>query len=61
MMNNNSETDTRLNILNTLLTTPHRKLDQVYPIHAEMIKQDPLFYGRLGAWYNDTGDVRDHK
>jgi hypothetical protein len=56
-----NETDTRLAILNTLLTTPHRKLDQVYPIHAEMIKQDPLFYGRLGAWYNDTGDVRDHK
>jgi hypothetical protein len=56
-----TEQDNRLNILNTLLTTPHRKLDQVYPVHAEMIKQDPLFYGRLAAWYNDTGDVRDHK
>jgi hypothetical protein len=57
-----NETDTRLGILNSLLTCPHRKLDQVYPLHAEMIKQDPLFYGRLGAWYNGTnGDVRDHK
>lgn len=56
-----NEQDTRLNILNSLLTTPHRKLDMVYPVHAEMIKQDPLFYGRLAAWYNDTGDIRDHK
>ena len=56
-----SETDTRLNILNTLLTTPHRKLENVYPVHAEMIKADPLFYVRLAAWYNDTGEVRDHK
>lgn len=55
------EQDNRLNILNNLLTTPHRKLDQVYPIHADMIKQDPLFYGKLAAWYNDMGDIRDHK
>lgn len=58
---NRTEQDNRLNILNTLLTTPHRKLDQVFPIHTQMIKQDPLFYGHLSAWYNDTGDVRDHK
>lgn len=56
-----NEQDNRLNILNTLLTTPHRKLDQVYPVHAQMIRQDPLFYGHLSAWYNDTGEVRDHK
>ena len=58
---NRTEQDNRLIILNTLLTTPHRKLDQVFPIHSQMIKQDPLFYGHLAAWYNDTGDVRDHK
>jgi len=56
-----NETDNRLTILNTLLTTPHRKLDQVFPVHTDMIKRDPLFYGRLSAWYNNTGDVRDHK
>jgi hypothetical protein len=56
-----SEQDTRLNILNTLLTTPHRKLEQVFPVHADLIKRDPLFYGRLGAWYNDKGEIRDHK
>ena len=55
------EQDLRLNILNTLLTTPHRRLQEVYPVHAEMVKQDPRFYVRLGAWYNDHGDVRDHK
>src|SRR5687767_5211738 len=59
--NVNSEQDLRLALLNTLLTTPHRKLDQIHPVHAEMVKQDPRFYVRLGAWYDDHGDVRDHK
>jgi hypothetical protein len=57
----NPEQDLRLALLNTLLTTPHRKLEQIHPVHAEMVKQDPRFYVRLGAWYNDHGDVRDHK
>lgn len=56
-----SEEDIRLGILNTLLTTPHRDLPSIYPIHKEMSEKDPLFYVRLAAWYNDTGDVRDHK
>ncbi|HEY7313843.1 MAG TPA: hypothetical protein VH643_31120 [Gemmataceae bacterium] len=56
-----NEQDLRLNILNTLLTTPHRKLEAVWPIHQEMVGQDPRFYVRLAAWYNDHGEVRDHK
>src|SRR5688572_17616597 len=60
-MTTNPEQDQRLALLNTLLTTPHRKLEQIHPVHAEMVKQDPRFYVRLGAWYNDRGDVRDHK
>jgi hypothetical protein len=55
------EQDLRLEILNTLLTTPHRKLDQIWPVHRAMVEQDPRFYVRLAAWYNDHGDVRDHK
>jgi hypothetical protein len=55
-----NEQDLRLEILNTLLTTPHRKLDQVWPVHAEMVQKDPRFYVRLAAWYADHGDVRDH-
>jgi hypothetical protein len=56
-----NEQDLRLGILNTLLTTPHRKLEEVWPVHQEMAWQDPRFYVRLAAWYNDHGDVRDHK
>jgi hypothetical protein len=56
-----AEQDLRLSILNTLLTTPHRRLEAVWPVHAEMAAQDPRFYVRLAAWYADHGDVRDHK
>lgn len=55
------ETDSRVEILNTLLTTPHRKLEQTWPVHRAMVEADPRLYVRLAAWYNDHGDVRDHK
>ena len=55
------EKDPRLGILNTLLTTPHRNLAQLWPVHAELCQKDPRFYVRLAAWYSDHGDVRDHK
>src|SRR3954451_15949887 len=60
-MHTTVERDLRLTILNTLLTTPHRQLQQIWPIHSEMVQRDPRFYVRLAAWYNDHGDVRDHK
>src|SRR5262249_51878155 len=56
-----SEQDLRLEILNTLLTTPHRKLEAIWPVHQEMVGQDPRFYVHLAAWYHDRGEVRDHK
>ena len=55
------ERDLRLELLNSLLTTPHRKLEQVAVTHQEMIEMDPIFYGHLAAWYQGNGDVRDHK
>ena len=55
------EQDIRVEILNTLLTTPHRALDQIWPVHLELIGKDPRFYVRLAAWYANNGDVRDHK
>jgi hypothetical protein len=55
------ERDLRLNMLNSLLTTPHRQLEQVAEIHREMADQDALFYGHLAVWYQRHGDVRDHK
>lgn len=54
------EQDLRLAVLNSLLTTPHRELAKIWPLHQEMVAKDPLFYARLGAWYADHGDVRDH-
>ena len=60
-MSNTSEQDRRLDILNTLLTTPHRNLASVYDVHRKMLESDPLFYARLAAWYFMTGEVRDHK
>jgi len=58
---NNTERDLRLEMLNSLLTTPHRKLEQVAEIHKLIIELDPIFYGHLAVWYQRNGDVRDHK
>jgi hypothetical protein len=55
------EQDLRLAVLNALLTTPHRRLEEVWPVHQELVARDPRFYVRLAAWYFDKGEVRDHK
>jgi hypothetical protein len=55
------EQDLRVKLFNTLLTTPHRDLAGIYPVHQEIIAQDPRFYMHLAAWYNDNGEIRDHK
>jgi hypothetical protein len=57
----NTERDMRLEMLNSLLTTPHRKLEEVSELHRQMLERDPLFYGHLAVWYAEHGDVRDHK
>ena len=46
------EFDVRLEVLNSLLTTPHRRLEQVAGLHQSMIERDPLFYGHLAVWYH---------
>ncbi len=58
---NKDERDLRLEMLNSLLTTPHRKLEAVSEIHKIILELDPIFYGHLGVWYQHNGDVRDHK
>jgi hypothetical protein len=60
MMTNN-ERDLRLELLNSLLATPHRRLTEIAGLHAEMMERDPAFYGHLAIWYQRNGDVRDHK
>jgi len=56
-----TELDVRLQILNSLLTTPHGKLADLAPLHTGALDRDPLFYGHLAAWYAGRGEVRDHK
>ncbi|MBE9029575.1 hypothetical protein IQ266_07515 [filamentous cyanobacterium LEGE 11480] len=58
---NVQERDLRLDILNTLLTTPHRQLETVAETHQLISEVDPIFYGHLAVWYQRNGDVRDHK
>jgi hypothetical protein len=58
---NTAEHDLRLELLNSLLTTPHRELGKVAELHKLMVELDPIFYGHLAVWYQRYGDVRDHK
>jgi hypothetical protein len=55
------ESDLRQEMLNTLLTTPHRRLENVWPIHQLLVEKDPRLYVQLAAWYHEKGTVRDHK
>lgn len=55
------EQDTRLNILNSLLKSTHRKVEDVAAVHKQMVSEDPLFYGKLAYWAQENTDVRDHK
>lgn len=56
-----NENDYRVNILNSFLTTPHGEMTATEKIHNEVLTKDPIFYGHLGAWYCNKGDVRDHQ
>lgn len=56
-----TEADQRLAILNSFLTTPHRKLAEFLPIHAQIRDTDPIFYRQLAAWYSRKGEIRDHQ
>ncbi len=56
-----SEADIRVDILNTLLTCPHRDVAGLIKIHQDMAKLDPLFYAHLGIWAQANTEVRDHK
>lgn len=56
-----NERDLRLQLLNSLLTTPHRDLEKIAGLHDEILERDPVFYGKMAVWYQTHGDVRDHK
>jgi len=59
--NQNMEQDLRVEMLDSLLTTPHRKLEDVAALHSVMVEQDPIFYAHLAVWYARNGHVRDHR
>src|SRR5215467_2684527 len=60
-MTQTGERDIRIQILNSFLTSPHRKLEELAPLHVSALERDPLFYGHLAPWYFEKGEVRDHK
>lgn len=55
------EQDHRVTMMETLLRTPHRQLQSVYPVHQQVAEQDPIFYRALAAWYFQHGEGRDHQ
>ncbi len=55
------EIDTRLNLLNSLLSAPHAELEKVKQMHEEALKLDPVLYGPLAVWYYNHGEIRDHR
>ncbi len=57
----NEEKDIRIEILNSLQTTPHREIELIIGLHKEMISRDPVFYGHLAVWYSAHGEIRDHE
>jgi hypothetical protein len=57
----NAERDVRIEILNSLLTSPHKKLADLAPVHRRALERDPRFYAHAAPWYFETGEVRDHK
>jgi len=56
-----NDNDYRVSILNSFLTTPHGEMTATEKVHGEVLQCDPIFYGHLGAWYCNKGDVRDHQ
>jgi hypothetical protein len=55
------EADVRVQILNSVLATPHGKRAELAPLHHSALQRDPLFYGHFAVWYMGRGEVRDHK
>jgi len=55
-----TESDLRVNILNSFMTCPHRDTESLRAVHEEIQKQDPVFYAHLASWYVKNGDLRDH-
>lgn len=56
-----TEADTRVELINSFLKSPHRKIEEVADVHSSAREKDPLLYMQFGAWYFKNGEIRDHK
>jgi len=55
------ERDLRLNMIDSLLTSPHGEVGKLVDIHRECRLLDSVFYAHLAVWYQKNGHVRDHQ
>ncbi|MCP3960707.1 MAG: hypothetical protein GY719_22920 [bacterium] len=55
------EQDPKLQMIDALLASPHRRLVEFGGRHVEARESDLDFYGRLGAWYHSRGVIRDQR
>ncbi len=55
------EHDSKLQMIDALLASPHRRLVEFGRRHVEARESDLDFYGRLGAWYHTRGVIRDQR
>ncbi len=55
------EQDPKLQMIDALLASPHRRLVEFGRRHVEARDSDLDFYGRLGAWYHSRGVIRDQR
>jgi hypothetical protein len=58
---NAQEGNTRVTMLNSFMTCPHRDLDMVKDVHSNLREKDPVFYAHLATWYQkQESPIRDH-
>jgi len=56
-----NEVDTRVEILRSILRSPHGDVEELAVLHMQAFERDAEFYAHFAAWYRDKGEVRDHR
>ena len=54
------ETDVRLEMIDSILKTPHGNFTSLPELHKKCMTADLLFYLKLAMYYQEVGKVRDH-
>jgi len=50
-----------LDILRSILRSHHDKVENLANLHKTAQGLDPLFYAHFAVWYQQKGEVKDHK